>query len=78
MLAFAPTELVPISLVLAKDAADNCLFALGLYIIWDDNLFNTILMLEYLRKEGVGCAGTVRTIATRTEERFENIARAEA
>jgi hypothetical protein len=49
-----------------------------LHIIWDDNLFNTVPMLEYLRKEGVGCAGTVRTTATRTEERFEDAARAEA
>src|SRR4051812_19311231 len=78
MPAFTPTESVPISLVLAKDAADNRLFAPGLYIVWDDNLFNTVPMLEYLRKEGVGCAGTVRTTATRTEKRFEDIARAEA
>ena len=78
MPAFTPTESVPISLVLAKDAADNRLFAPGRYIVWDDNLFNTVPMLEYLRKEGVGCAGTVRTTATRTEERFEDAARAEA
>lgn len=78
MPAFTPTESVPITLVLAKDAASNRLFAPGSHTVWDDNLFNTVPMLEYLRKEGIGCAGTVRTTATRTEERFEDAARAEA
>ncbi|KAF1955799.1 hypothetical protein CC80DRAFT_492759, partial [Byssothecium circinans] len=76
--AFTPTKSVPITLVLAKDAASNRLFALGSHTVWNDNLFNTVPMLEYLRKEGIGCAGTVRTTATRTEERFEDAARAEA
>lgn len=34
-------------------------------------------MLEYLRSKGVGCAGTVRTTKTATEERFEATAKAE-
>ncbi|KAF1965170.1 hypothetical protein BU23DRAFT_561279 [Bimuria novae-zelandiae CBS 107.79] len=34
-------------------------------------------MLEYLRRQGVGCAGTVRTTKTTTEETFENAARVE-
>ncbi|KAF1969283.1 hypothetical protein BU23DRAFT_557779, partial [Bimuria novae-zelandiae CBS 107.79] len=34
-------------------------------------------MLEYLRRQGVGCAGTVRTTKTTTEETFEDAARVE-
>lgn len=34
-------------------------------------------MLEYLRSKGVGCAGTVRTTKTTTEEIFEQAAEAE-
>lgn len=34
-------------------------------------------MLEYLRSKGVGCAGTVRTTKTATEEKFEATAEAE-
>ncbi|KAF1973241.1 hypothetical protein BU23DRAFT_435364, partial [Bimuria novae-zelandiae CBS 107.79] len=58
--AFTPTESVPVSLVLAVDAHGRRLFPPGLHSVWDDNLFNTIPMLEYLRQHGVGCAGTVR------------------
>jgi hypothetical protein len=46
------------------------MFPPGLHAVWDDNLFNTIPMLEYLRGEGIGCAGTVRSTKTATEERF--------
>ena len=59
---FTPTESVPITFVLAVDADGQRLFQENLYIVWDDDLFNTIPMLEYLREKGVGCAGTVRTI----------------
>lgn len=75
--AFTPTELVPVTLVLAVDAAGRRLFPPNLHIVWDDNLFNTIPMLEYLRSKGVGCAGTVRTTKTATEEKFEATAEAE-
>ena len=75
--AFTPTESVPVSLVLAVDASSRRLFPPGLHIVWDDNLFNTIPMLEYLRSKGVGCAGTVRTTQTATEERFKAIVEAE-
>ena len=34
-------------------------------------------MLEYLRSAGVGCAGTVRTTKTATEDAFEATAEAE-
>lgn len=34
-------------------------------------------MLEYLREKGVGCAGTVRTTKTSTEEHFDEVAIAE-
>ncbi|KAF1967643.1 hypothetical protein BU23DRAFT_559283 [Bimuria novae-zelandiae CBS 107.79] len=34
-------------------------------------------MLKYLRRQGVGCAGTVRTTKTTTEETFEDAARVE-
>ncbi|KAF1970359.1 hypothetical protein BU23DRAFT_556833, partial [Bimuria novae-zelandiae CBS 107.79] len=34
-------------------------------------------MLEYLRRQGVGCAGTVRTTKTTIEETFEDAARVE-
>ncbi|KAF1964211.1 hypothetical protein BU23DRAFT_633124, partial [Bimuria novae-zelandiae CBS 107.79] len=56
--AFTPTDSVPITLVLAVDAEGRRLFPPNLHIVWDDNLFNTIPMLEYLRSQGVGCAGT--------------------
>ncbi|KAF1950989.1 hypothetical protein CC80DRAFT_481618 [Byssothecium circinans] len=77
MPAFTPTESVPVTLVLAKNAIDERLFAPGRHIVWDDNLFNTVPMLKYLRKEGVGCAGTVRTTTTKTKDRFKDAARAE-
>ncbi|KAF1968587.1 hypothetical protein BU23DRAFT_572172 [Bimuria novae-zelandiae CBS 107.79] len=73
-LAFTPTESVPVSLVLAVDAHGRRLFPPGLHSVWDDNLFNTIPMLEYLRQHGVGCAGTVRTTKTRTKEAYEETA----
>ncbi|PVH97940.1 hypothetical protein DM02DRAFT_657753 [Periconia macrospinosa] len=74
---FTPTESVPITLVLGKDSNGDRLFPPNLHIVWDDNLFNTIPMLEYLRSKGVGCADTVRTTKTATEERFEAEAEAE-
>ncbi|KAF1975810.1 hypothetical protein BU23DRAFT_552294, partial [Bimuria novae-zelandiae CBS 107.79] len=64
--AFTPTESVPVALVLAVDADGQRLFPSGLHIVWDDNLFNTIPMLEYLRRQG-----------TTTEETFEDAARVE-
>jgi hypothetical protein len=75
--SLTPTELVPVTLVLAEDSAGQRLFQRDFHIVWDDNLFNTIPMLEYLRSEGVGCAGTVRTTKTATEETFEVTAEAE-
>ena len=71
---FTPTESVPVTLVLALDADGQRLFPPDLHVVWDDNLFNTIPMLEYLRKKGVGCAGTVRTTRTLTEEHFDKVA----
>lgn len=73
-----PTEQVPVNLVLGVNARGERLFEPGAHIVWDDNLFNTIPMLEYLRDYGVGGAGTVRTTTTTTEERFEAVAKSKA
>ncbi|KAF1965404.1 hypothetical protein BU23DRAFT_561064, partial [Bimuria novae-zelandiae CBS 107.79] len=75
--AFTPTESVPVALVLAVNADGQRLFPSGLHIVWDDNLFNTIPMLKYLRRQGVGCAGTVQTTKTTTKETFKDAARVE-
>ena len=39
----------------------------GKHVIWLDNLFTTIPLLERLRKDGIGAAGTVRTSKTPRE-----------
>ncbi|KAF1964304.1 hypothetical protein BU23DRAFT_575802 [Bimuria novae-zelandiae CBS 107.79] len=74
ILLFYTKESIPVSLVLAVNAHGRRLFPPGLHSVWDDNLFNTIPMLEYLWQHGVGCAGTVRTIKTRTKEAYEETA----
>ncbi|KAF1975269.1 hypothetical protein BU23DRAFT_634401 [Bimuria novae-zelandiae CBS 107.79] len=71
---FTPIESVPVSLVLAVNAHGRRLFPPGLHSVWDNNLFNTIPILEYLQQHGVGCAGTVRTTKTRTKEAYEKTA----
>ncbi|KAG0641351.1 hypothetical protein HOY80DRAFT_1112950 [Tuber brumale] len=41
------------------------------HILWFDNLFTTILLLETLREFGIGAAGTVRTLRTKREEQWD-------
>lgn len=41
------------------------------HILWLDNLFTTIKLLERLRIEGIGAAGTVRTTKTPREQQEE-------
>ncbi|KAF2185570.1 hypothetical protein K469DRAFT_778587 [Zopfia rhizophila CBS 207.26] len=44
----------------------------GKHIIWLDNLFTSVRVLERLRQEGIGGAGTVRTTKTPREKKVEN------
>ena len=37
------------------------------HIIWLDNLFTSVKLLNQLRKEGIGAVGTVQTTKTRRE-----------
>ncbi|KAF1976016.1 hypothetical protein BU23DRAFT_552025 [Bimuria novae-zelandiae CBS 107.79] len=43
--------------------------------MWDDNLFNTIPILKYLQRQGVGYAGTVQTIKIIIKETFKDATR---
>jgi hypothetical protein len=37
------------------------------HIVWLDNLFTSVKLLNQLRQEGIGAVGTVRTTKTRRE-----------
>lgn len=56
------TESVPATLLLRHKLEPNR------HVVWFDNLFTTILLLELLRLKGIGAAGTVRTTRTKRED----------
>jgi Transposase IS4 len=60
-LGFTKTQAVVLELVLRmEDKGQN-------HVVWIDNLFTTLELLSYLRKNHVGAAGTVRTGRTKRE-----------
>ena len=66
---FSATHSVVLDMVLDHKAGDvnQRLLLPGRHIIWLDNLFTTIPLLERLRTAGIGAAGTVRTSKTPRE-----------
>ena len=56
------TESVPATLLLRHELEPNR------HVVWFDNLFTTIPLLELLRSKGIGAAGTVRTTKTKRED----------
>ena len=69
---FSKTHAVVADLALDRMAHNKqLLLPPGRHVIWMDNLFTTIKLLERLRREGVGRAGTVRTTKTPREKAIE-------
>lgn len=67
---FTPTEAVVLDLLLRKQE-DGPSFCNNSHIVWIDNLFTSIKLLERLRQEGIGGAGTIRTTRTKREQSLE-------
>ena len=69
-LEFSATEAVVLNLTISMDPD---LLQPGMHIIWLDNLFTKICLLEELREVDVGAAGTVRPpgVVTPRETRLE-------
>ena len=71
---FTKTEAVVLNLLLQEDAeTKERLYPPHQHIVWLDNLFTTIKLLLRLREEGIGAAGTVRTIRTQHEQQEEGL-----
>ena len=69
---FTPTESVPLTLGLHRDPdSGERMLKANKHILWFDNLFTTIPLLETLRELGIGAAGTVRTMRTKREEQWD-------
>ena len=70
---FTPTESVPLILALHRDPnTGERLPPENKHILWFDNLFTTIPLLETLWELGIGAAGTVRTMCTKREEQWDS------
>lgn len=75
---FNPTHAVVADMALdyrdsgASESERERLLPAGKHVIWLDNLFTTIKLLERLRRDGVGAAGTVRTSSTPRELKEAN------
>ena len=66
---FTKTEAVVLDLLLQEDVKTNeRLYPPHQHIVWLDNLFTSIKLLQRLREEGVGAAGIVRTVKTQREK----------
>lgn len=66
---FSKTEAVVLDLLLQEDADSRTrLYPPHEHIVWLDNLFTSVRLLQRLRAEGIGAVGTVRTVKTRREE----------
>ena len=66
---FTKTEAVVLDLLLQEDVeTKERLYTPRQHVVWLDNLFTSIKLLQRLREEGIGAAGTVRTVKTQREE----------
>lgn len=66
---FSKTQAAVLDLLLQEDASTGQrLYAPHKHIVWLDNLFTSVKLLERLRELGIGAVGTVRTTRTRREE----------
>ena len=69
---FTPTDSVPLTLVLYRDPnTGERMLQENKHILWFDNLFPTIPLLETLCELGIGAAGTVRTTCAKREEQWD-------
>jgi len=66
---FSKTQAVVMDLLTQEDPeTGQRLYQPNMHIIWLDNLFTSIKLLQRLRKLGIGGTGTVRTTKTKREE----------
>ena len=66
---FSKTQAVVLDFLTQRDnTTGELLYPPNMHVVWLDNLFTSVHLLQRLRKLGIGAAGTVRTTRTKREE----------
>ena len=66
---FSKTKAIVLNLLLQEDVNTKTrLYPPYKYIVWLNNLFTSVRLLQRLQAEGIGAAGTIRTVRTKRKE----------